>query len=143
MSAADGVPNPVDLYVGGQVRLRRKHLKLSQEGLADAIGLTFQQVQKYERGVNRISASKLHHIGQVLKVPIQYFFDGYEPAGATLVESDSEKTVNGFLATSEGIELAEAFPRIKDARQRRQVLALVRSLSDDEEVLEAPQLQES
>ena len=126
-------PNPVDLHVGARVRMRRKFLNLSQETLATALELTFQQVQKYERGANRISASKLHEIAVTLKVPIQYFFEGYgdAPAAEGFSESASEKFVHEFLMTSEGIELAEAFPRIQSAKFRRRVLELVKTLADD------------
>lgn len=128
--------NPVDIHVGGRVRMRRKFLNLSQSDLADAIGLTFQQVQKYERGTNRISASKLFEIGRTLKVPVAYFFEGYgDPAaGGTTKESQAEQTVNGFLMTAEGIELADAFPRIANAKHRRKVMELVRTLAEDDAV---------
>lgn len=127
-------PNPIDLHVGGRVRMRRKFLGLSQEMLADAIGLTFQQVQKYERGSNRISSSKLYDISKSLKVPIQYFFEGIVEAEALegFSESTSEQYVHGFLMTTEGLELAELFPKIKNPKVRRKVLDLVRSLSDTE-----------
>ena len=126
-------PNPIDLHVGGRVRMRRKFLGLSQEGLADHLDLTFQQVQKYERGSNRISASKLYETSKALKVPVAYFFEGYGEDDGTegFSESASEQFVHDFLMTTEGIELAEAFPRIKAARVRRKILELVRSLSED------------
>ncbi len=115
--------------------MRRKFLGLSQEALADQIGLTFQQVQKYERGTNRISASKLYDIARVLKVPVGYFFDGFEGgAGADGTSaSETEAAVHGFLMTTEGIELAEAFPRIKNAKFRRRILELVRTLTETED----------
>jgi transcriptional regulator with XRE-family HTH domain len=127
-------PNPIDLHVGAKVRMRRKFLGLSQEALADAIGLTFQQVQKYERGSNRISASKLYEIAKVLKTPISYFFDGIkEGEGADgFSESQAEQHVNGFLMTTEGIELAEAFPRVKRSKWRRRLLELVCTLAEDD-----------
>ncbi|MDI7776600.1 helix-turn-helix transcriptional regulator [Asticcacaulis sp. EMRT-3] len=127
------IPNPVDLHVGGRVRMRRKFLGLSQDGLANAIELTFQQVQKYERGFNRISSSKLYEISQTLKVPVAYFFDGYDDNESVeaFSESETEQFVHGFLVTTEGIELAEAFPRIKAAKLRRKILDLVRTLADD------------
>lgn len=114
----DRAPNPVDLHVGARVRMRRKFLGMSQEGLAETIDLTFQQVQKYERGSNRISASKLYEISRALKAPVAYFFDGYGQGEAVegFSESESEQFVHGFLMTTEGIELAEAFPRIKNAK---------------------------
>lgn len=131
----DRSPNPVDLHVGARVRMRRKFLGMSQEGLAETIDLTFQQVQKYERGSNRISASKLFEIGRALKTPVAYFFEGYgasEPVEG-FSESESEQFVHGFLMTTEGIELAEAFPRIKNAKHRRRILELVRALAEGED----------
>ena len=131
-------PNPVDLHVGGRVRMRRKMLGVSQERLAEALGLTFQQVQKYERGANRISASKLYEIARFLSAPIAYFFEGLgDPAVSGSVGADdaSEQHVHGFLMTSEGLELAAAFPRITRARLRRRILDLVRALADEEDEL--------
>lgn len=126
-------PHLVDLHVGGRVRMRRKFLGMSQEVLAGAIDLTFQQVQKYERGSNRISASKLYEIAKVLKAPIAYFFEGLGEGERAegFSESQSEQFVHSFLMTTEGIELAEAFPRIKNAKHRRRVLELVRALAED------------
>lgn len=134
-SKTDRSPNPVDLHVGARVRMRRKFLGMSQEGLAETINLTFQQVQKYERGSNRISASKLYEIGRALKAPVAYFFEGYGQTEAVegFSESESEQFVHGFLMTTEGIELAEAFPRIKSAKLRRRVLELVRALAEDDD----------
>lgn len=131
----DRGPNPVDLHVGARVRMRRKFLGMSQEGLAETIDLTFQQVQKYERGSNRISASKLYEISRALKAPVAYFFEGYGQNEAVegFSESESEQFVHGFLMTTEGIELAEAFPRIKNAKHRRKVLELVRALAEDDD----------
>ncbi len=132
-AAESKTPNAVDVHVGARVRMRRKFLGLSQQALAATIDLTFQQVQKYERGFNRISASKLYEISRTLKAPIQYFFEGY--GGHDVVdgfsESTSEQMVYGFLMTSEGIELASAFPRIGNGRQRRRLVELVRSLAEE------------
>jgi transcriptional regulator with XRE-family HTH domain len=127
-------PHPIDLHVGGRVRMRRKFLGMSQEGLANSIDLTFQQVQKYERGSNRISASKLHDISKVLKAPIGYFFEGLgesEPS-ERFSEAESEQYINAFLMTTEGIELAGSFPRIRSPKHRRRILELVRALADDD-----------
>jgi transcriptional regulator with XRE-family HTH domain len=116
--------------------MRRKMLGISQERLAEALGLTFQQVQKYERGANRISASKLYEIARFLSSPIAYFFEGLtdptspEAGGAT---HTNEQFVHDFLMTTEGLELAAAFPRIRRSRLRRRVLDLVRALSEEEE----------
>lgn len=127
-------PHPVDLHVGAKVRMRRKFMGLSQDSLAKGLGLTFQQVQKYERGSNRISASKLYEISRFLKSHIGYYFEGYGEADTTggFSESESEQFVHGFLMTTEGIELAEAFPRIKNAKWRKKILDLVRTLAEEE-----------
>lgn len=130
-SVANDGPNPVDVHVGERVRMRRKFLGKSQMTMAEAIGLTFQQVQKYERGTNRISASKLYEISRFLKTPVGYFFEGYEEQ-STEGFSESEKAVHGFLVTTEGIELAESFPRMKNAKIRQRILALVRTIGDDD-----------
>jgi len=124
--------NPVDLHVGARVRLRRKSLGLSQEALGNALGLTFQQVQKYERGANRISASKLHETARFLKVPVAYFFDNFATTESNepFTESASEQAIHTFLATAEGVELAEAFPRIRNAQRRRKLLELVKALGE-------------
>ena len=130
-------PNPVDLHVGGRVRMRRRMLGVSQERLAEALGLTFQQVQKYERGANRVSASKLYDIARFLSAPVAYFFEGLtDPieAGAGEREaSGSEQLVHDFLMTAEGLELAATFPRIQRPRLRRRLLDLVRTLVEDDE----------
>jgi len=115
--------------------MRRKLLGVSQEQLAGALGLTFQQVQKYERGANRVSASKLYEIARTLQVPVSFFFDGLADPLAGLEDdstgSQAERVVQEFLSTAEGMELAEVFPRIHRARVRRQVLDLVRSMADE------------
>lgn len=128
-------PNAVDLHVGARVRMRRKWLGLSQERLADALGLTFQQVQKYERGANRVSASKLYEIAQTLQVPVTYFFDGLADPVAEARDDVGEavnRVITGFLNTPEGLELATIFPKIGKGRGRRQILDLVRAVADDE-----------
>lgn len=129
-------PNPVDLHVGGRVRMRRKMLGVSQERLAEALGLTFQQVQKYERGANRISASKLYDIARFLAVPVSYFFEGLSDPTVSGGASDgsSEQFVHDFLMTPEGLELAAAFPRIRKPRLRRRILDLVRAVTEEDEI---------
>lgn len=136
MPFEDKSPDPIDVHVGARVRFRRKCLGISQEALALAIGLTFQQVQKYERGSNRISASKLYRIAKILSAPMNYFFDGAPDPDDCERPADTrsdgpERQVNDFLMTSEGIELAQYFPVIERARTRRRVLDLVRSLAED------------
>lgn len=125
-------PHPVDVAVGAAIRLRRKSLGLSQEALADGLGVTFQQVQKYERGTNRISASRLFDTARFLKAPVELFFRSVGgDAEEGQVVSDSEQSVHAFLATREGIELAQAFPKIGRPATMRRVLELVRSLTED------------
>jgi transcriptional regulator with XRE-family HTH domain len=116
--------------------MRRKVLGVSQERLAEALGLTFQQVQKYERGANRVSASKLYEIARFLSAPISYFFEGLsDPStGGRGEDSDGpELQVHEFLMTSEGLELAAAFPKIQRPRLRRRILDLVRSLAEEDD----------
>ena len=125
-------PNPVDIHVGARVRMRRKLMGMSQEVLAGNLGLTFQQVQKYERGTSRISASKLYEASRALTVPVAWFFEGIDGAGEDAEISGSEVAVNSFLFTGEGVELAAAFPRIVSPKQRRKMLDLVRALAEDE-----------
>lgn len=133
MSFDEKTPNPIDVHVGNRVRLRRKSLGKSQDALAGHLDLTFQQVQKYERGLNRISASKLFELARALQVTVAYFFEGYDDAEAaqSFSPSRSEQTVHDFLATPEGLDLAEAFPRIKVPKTRRRIVELVRSLADE------------
>jgi transcriptional regulator with XRE-family HTH domain len=124
-----GVLNPVDGHVGSRVRMRRLMLKMSQSDLADALGLTFQQVQKYEKGANRIGASRLQHISQILQVPVPFFFDrapGQSGVVADIVDSDLY--VNDFLATSDGLALVKAFMRIRDPKLRRAIVLLVQQI---------------
>ncbi len=130
-------PNPIDIHVGSRVRLRRMMLGMSQEKLGEQLGITFQQIQKYEKGTNRIGASRLQHIARVLSVPISFFFED-APAtpggGATGVEeSSSTSYVVDFLSSSEGIQLNKAFVRIKDAHQRRRIIDLVRAMAGDDD----------
>jgi transcriptional regulator with XRE-family HTH domain len=129
------LPNPVDLHVGARIRLRRRMQGVSQEKLADALGLTFQQVQKYERGANRVSASKLYEIASALRAPVSYFFDGLaDPAAdeAMAAAPSEESTVHAFLMTAEGLELAKLFPRIARGPVRRRMLDLLRAFVGDE-----------
>ncbi|MDR7115265.1 helix-turn-helix domain-containing protein [Caulobacter sp. BE254] len=129
----DRSPNPIDLHVGARIRMRRKILGVSQERLADDLGLTFQQVQKYERGANRVSASKLYEIARSLQSSVSYFFEGLaDPTDVDgFEENGSEQFVHDFLMTPEGLELAALFPRIGKSRVRRRILDLVRSMADE------------
>lgn len=112
-------PDPTDKHVGSRVRMRRMMLGMSQEKLGDALGLTFQQVQKYEKGTNRIGASRLHHTAHILQVPVAFFFEGAPRVPGLPTRKDdapSPEYVSDFLATSDGLAIARAFTRIKDAK---------------------------
>ncbi len=130
---AKKAPNPTDKHVGARVRMRRMMLSMSQEKLGDALSLTFQQVQKYEKGANRIGASRLQQIAHILRVPVSFFFDGAPNApGQThdgLSEAPSPAYVSDFLATSDGLALTKAFMGIKDAKLRRRIVDLVEQIA--------------
>ena len=124
-------PNPTDKHVGSRVRMRRMMLGLSQTQLGDALSVTFQQVQKYEKGANRISASRLQQICHILQVPILFFFEGLPDATSGALPSPAY--VSDFLATSDGLSLVKSFMRINDAKLRRCIVALVVHLARDHE----------
>jgi transcriptional regulator with XRE-family HTH domain len=128
-------PNPVDKYVGSRVRMRRIMLGMSQEKLGEALGLTFQQIQKYEKGTNRVGASRIQQISEILQVPVSFLFEG-GPSGVAGAEGANEATspsyVSDFLATSEGLALTRAFTRITDAKLRRSIVDLVERIADQE-----------
>jgi len=134
---AKKAPNPIDKHVGSRVRMRRMMLSMSQEKLGDALGLTFQQVQKYEKGTNRIGASRLQQISHILQVPVAFFFEGapnLSPShGDGMKEAPSPAYVSDFLATSEGLALTKAFMRIKEAKLRRRIVDLVEEIADDKD----------
>jgi transcriptional regulator with XRE-family HTH domain len=129
--------NPVDRHVGGRVRMRRMMLGMSQEKLGEALGLTFQLVQKYEKGANWIGAGRLHEISGILQVPISFFFEG-APNMNIDAHSDALKGpplpdfVSDFLATSEGLALTKAFTQIKRPRLRRRIVDLVEEIAGTE-----------
>jgi transcriptional regulator with XRE-family HTH domain len=124
--------NPIDIQVGNRVRIRRMLIGMSQERLGDLLGLTFQQVQKYEKGVNRIGAGRLYEVSRILNVPIDFFYQGVasEP-GAPAPEA--APPVLEFVSSGEGLQLSLAFMKIKDIKVRKRVLDLVKSLSEEEE----------
>jgi transcriptional regulator with XRE-family HTH domain len=128
-------PSPVDKHVGSRVRMRRMILGMTQEKLGNGLGLTFQQVQKYENGKNRIGASRLQHISHILQIPVPFFFEGApllpgQPEG--IVEAPSPAYVFDFLATTDGLALTKAFMRIKEPSLRRRVVQLVEEIAGDE-----------
>jgi len=129
--------DPIDAQVGNRVRLRRMLVGMSQEKLGELLGLTFQQVQKYEKGVNRIGAGRLFRIAHILNVEVPYFFqdvqDQLSNARQGFAEESSAPPVMEFVSSGEGLQLSLAFMRIKDARVRKRVLELVKSMADSAE----------
>jgi transcriptional regulator with XRE-family HTH domain len=130
------IPNPTDKHVGSRVRMRRMMLGMSQEKLGDALSLTFQQVQKYEKGTNRIGASRLQQIAHFLQVPVSFFFEGAPdfPSAATngMNDAPSPAYVSDFLATSDGLALTKAFMRIEDPKLRRRIVDLVSQIAGED-----------
>jgi transcriptional regulator with XRE-family HTH domain len=147
------VVNPIDKYVGGRMRMRRMLIGMSQERLGELLGVSFQQVQKYEKGLNRVSAGKLQEISTAIGVPVDYFFVGFVPPSPLLTdtlgrdgepqiglpentssvgfgESGHAEYVVDFLSTFEGLNLTRAFVRIQDPRVRRQIIDMVTSIAD-------------
>jgi transcriptional regulator with XRE-family HTH domain len=131
------MPNPIDVHVGTRIRMRRMLVGMSQEKLGERLGLTFQQVQKYEKGTNRVSASRLFHVAQVLGVTVQYFYEDL-PNGAEVgavegfAESGEQAVITNFLNSAEGLQLNRAFHQITDSDVRRRVVELVKSISSKE-----------
>src|SRR5258708_773227 len=125
-------PNPVDKYVGSRVRMRRDMLGLSQEKVGEALGLTFQQVQKYEKGANRIGASRLHELAGILDVPVAFFFDDMDPVRAPAIPGGFAQPLGGHeedpLHWPETVELVDAYYAVEDAAVRRRLLDLARAL---------------
>jgi transcriptional regulator with XRE-family HTH domain len=126
---AKKIPNPVDKHVGSRMRMRRMILGMSQTTLADALDLTFQQVQKYEKGTNRISASRLQHLADIMQVPVEFFFEGAPGRPNMDDDTPSPAYVSEFLATRDGLALTKAFMQIKDAKLRRCIVDLVKGIS--------------
>jgi transcriptional regulator with XRE-family HTH domain len=133
---AKKAPNPIDKHVGSRVRMRRMMLSMSQEKLGDALGLTFQQVQKYEKGTNRIGASRLQQISNILQVPVAFFFEGAPDMPgrvSTGKDAPSPAYVSEFLATSDGLALTKAFMRIGDPKLRRRIVDLVEQIAGEDD----------
>lgn len=123
-------PNPIDTYVGKRLRMRRLMLDMSQETLADALGLTFQQVQKYEKGANRVGASRLQRLSEILQVPVGFFFEGLPSKTAANGEPNSALAfVADFAASSDGLALVRSFSKISDAKLRRSIVELVEHMA--------------
>ena len=129
-------PNPIDKHVGSRVRMKRILLGMSQEKLGEALGLTFQQVQKYEKGANRIGASRLQEIAKILQAQPSFFFDG-APQGEAIAaegfaEAPSSQFVVDFISSVEGLQLNRAFASNKDARVRKRIVDLVVAIAGAE-----------
>jgi len=129
--------NPIDAQVGNRVRLRRMLIGMSQERLGELLGLTFQQVQKYEKGVNRIGAGRLFEVSRILGVPIDYFYEGVNGQHAPGLQghgpAQATPPIMEFVSSGEGLQLSLAFMRIKDPKVRKRMLDLVKSLAEDAE----------
>jgi transcriptional regulator with XRE-family HTH domain len=123
--------NAIDRRLGQRVRTRRLEIGMSQEKLAETLGVTFQQVQKYEKGVNRIAASRLFDISGALDMPVARFFDGITPSRGGAVAEEATGYIQDALATPEGMQLMSLFASIKSPRVRRRVVELVRALSEE------------
>lgn len=123
---ATKAPNPVDKHVGSRVRMRRMMLSMSQEKLGDGLGLTFQQVQKYEKGTNRIGASRLQQIANILQVPVAFFFEGIKT-----MQMPNHDYINSFLSSKDGLSLSKSFMKIKDAKVRRSIVDLVEQVAGE------------
>lgn len=124
-------PNPIDRHVGSRVRMRRMMVSMSQEKLGERLGITFQQVQKYEKGTNRIGASRMHQIATILGVPVAFFYEGApggDASAAGFADSGNPAYVSDFMATSEGLSLAKAFMKVSDPKLRRRIVDLVEAM---------------
>jgi transcriptional regulator with XRE-family HTH domain len=129
-------PNPVDKHVGARLRMRRVLMAMSQEKLGEALGITFQQVQKYEKGTNRIGASRLQQAARILGVPVNFFFEGAQPDSELadgFAENSSPAYVSEFAASADGAKLVAAFMRIKEPKLRKRIIDLVEAMAADSE----------
>ncbi len=130
-------PNPTDVHVGRRIRLRRNMLGISQEKLGESLGITFQQIQKYEKGTNRVGASRLQAIASILSVPVSFFFEEvlgqYSGERKGFIVDSSANFMVDFLSSAEGLQLNRAFARISNPIVRRKVIELAKVLADDED----------
>lgn len=125
-------PNPIDIHVGGRIRLRRNMLRLSQEKLGEKLGITFQQVQKYEKGANRVGASRLQAISEIMGVHVSFFFEDAPGNTTTKLAEDNDVDYLKFCSSSEGIQLMRAFAKISDPKVRRKILDLAKALVEEQ-----------
>jgi transcriptional regulator with XRE-family HTH domain len=129
-------PNPIDKHVGARIRMRRLMLGMSQTALAQGLGLTFQQIQKYEKGINRVGASRLQQIAHILQVPVEFFFEGapgVPGAKADVANTPSLAHVSEFLASPDGLTLVAGFVKIRSAKLRRSIVELVSYLAQNQD----------
>jgi transcriptional regulator with XRE-family HTH domain len=125
-------PNPIDKHVGARVRMRRVLVGLSQEKLGDALGITFQQIQKYEKGTNRIGASRLQEASKILGVPVNFFFEGAQVDTEMMsgfAEGDANGYVADFASSAEGAQLISAFLKIKEPKLRKKIVDLIMAMA--------------
>lgn len=127
-------PHPIDQHVGARVKLRRMILGMSQDSLGKSLGLTFQQIQKYEKGVNRIGASRLFELSELLEVPIQFFYDDYGSGDGPhgFAEPDAAEAFMELVNSPEGVQLCRYFAEISDPKVRKRVLDLVKTIAETE-----------
>jgi transcriptional regulator with XRE-family HTH domain len=131
-------PNPIDVHVGNRLRMRRGMPGMSQTEVATALGMTFRQLKRHEKGVNRVSASRLQQLSRFLKVPVPFFFEGLSMAAVSVVRSSAEADgalvdANAFLASSDGLALSEAFMRIPSPKLRRSIVLLVEQMTAEDD----------
>jgi transcriptional regulator with XRE-family HTH domain len=130
-------PNPIDIHVGGRIRMRRNMLGMSQEKLGESLGITFQQVQKYEKGTNRVGASRLQDISSILNTPVSFFFDDAPTREPSSLPVRAEEAPNAlameFCSTAEGLSLNRAFVKISNPKTRKRIIDLVKTLGDEDE----------
>ena len=128
-------PDPIDIHVGSQIKIRRKSMGMSQSALADRLDITFQQVQKYERGSNRVGASRLQAIAAILGIEVGTLFHGADAIGEDATDDAAEDigAMRNFLMSNEGIELNKAFSKIRNSNVRKKIIALVASLESEGE----------
>jgi len=132
-------PDPIDVYVGSRIRLRRNILRLSQEKLGEKLGITFQQIQKYEKGTNRVGASRLQAISEIMGVPVSYFFEEAMVGKSADGFGESEGGFMDFCSSTEGIQLMRAFTSIADSKVRRKIIDLAKALSEkDSDLIKEP-----
>ena len=145
MSTNPRGPNAIDRHVGSRVRLRRQLLNMSQEKLGEELGVTFQQVQKYERGANRIGAGRLWTLARVLDVPGSFFYEGVSETlnQPGFAEGDQTPIIDDFIQSADGVQLAQAFARIRDSKVRRRILELVRTLAAEEAEAQAAEAEQA